>query len=85
VLLLASIDAPPVERDAILLRERLHLCFGEADVIEVKRERAHDDEHLAGLRRILFVTGGKHFRAQLLQLSEIAEEGELNRVGLTSL
>src|SRR5215468_4136040 len=58
---LASIDAPAVEGDAILLRESLHLCFGGADMVEVKWQRAHDDQHLVGLRRILLVAGSTHF------------------------
>src|SRR6516162_1989350 len=65
-LLLASADAPTVEGDTILDRESLHLCFGGVDVFEVKRQRAGDDQHLVGLRRILFVAGSEHLGTQLL-------------------
>ena len=65
-LLLASADAPTVKGDTILDRESLHLYFGRVDVFEVKRQRADNDPHLVGLRRILFVAGGEHFGTQLV-------------------
>jgi hypothetical protein len=65
ILLLARIDAPAVEGSAILLRESLHFCFGSADVVVVKRERAHADlAQLQQLRTEMLAAGYKEHTAQ---------------------
>jgi hypothetical protein len=87
ILLLARIDAPAVEGNAILLRESLHFCFGSADVVVVKRERAHADlAQLQQLRTEMLAAGlQRAYGADRPHAHRRAEKCELYRVGLTSL